>query len=402
MLLHQITLKNLLSFGPDSKPLELRPLNVLIGPNGSGKSNLIDAISLLRSAQSDISVPIRDGGGGREWYSKNADNSPAWLSVLAETTWFEVSKTSDHKVKITDQKHGMLRHKLCFELHSARLELSEELIQIAGSEPESVVAHIENHPLNGMTNRESGPNIRNIPVRQLQAGQSLVSQMRDPMLHSEITALGWTYTRFRIYRDWSFGRSAPLRQLQSASGSNLWLEEDCSNLALVLQRLGNDAAVRARLIENLQKFCESFSDFIVQPLSDFLQVLLIDGDFQTPAIRLSDGTLRYLCLLAILCDPKPPPLICIEEPELGLHPDLIPTIADLLKEASERTQLIVTTHSDTLVDCFNSSPEDIVVCEKIDGQTQMERLDKERLSVWLEEFSLGTLWSQGQIGGNRW
>jgi len=79
-------------------------------------------------------------------------------------------------------------------------------------------------------------------------------------------------------------------------------------------------------------------------------------------MRLSDGTLRYLCLLTILCHPAPPPLICIEEPELGLHPDILPEVAKMLVDAASRTQLIVTTHSDILVDCLSDHPEAIVVC----------------------------------------
>jgi predicted ATPase len=107
-------------------------------------------------------------------------------------------------------------------------------------------------------------------------------------------------------------------------------------------------------------------------------------------------------LLAILCDPEPPPLICIEEPELGLHPDLMPTIARLLKSAAERTQLIVTTHSDILVDEFTDEPEAVVVCEKVEGQTTMRRLESERLAEWLDRYRLGELWTKGEIGGVRW
>lgn len=95
-----------------------------------------------------------------------------------------------------------------------------------------------------------------------------------------------------------------------------------------------------------------------------VQVFFTEGEFVIPATRLSDGTLRYLCLLAILCDPDPPPLICIEEPELGLHPDVLPKLADHLLAASKYTQLIVTTHSDVLVDAMSETPESIVVCEK--------------------------------------
>ena len=127
-----------------------------------------------------------------------------------------------------------------------------------------------------------------------------------------------------------------------------------------------------------------------------------EGNFTIPATRLSDGSMRYLCLLAILCDPNPPPLIGIEEPELGLHPDILPKVADLLLQASQRTQLIVTTHSDVLVDALSDYPETIVVCEKHHGITTMRRLDKETLSPWLEKYRLGELWTRGDIGGTRW
>ena len=106
-----------------------------------------------------------------------------------------------------------------------------------------------------------------------------------------------------------------------------------------------------------------------------------EGEFSIPATRLSDGTVRYLCLLAILCDPEPPPLIGIEEPELGLHPDILPKIADLLMAASERTQLIVTTHSEILVDALTERPGAVVVCEKYEGQSTLRRPDPDALAV---------------------
>ena len=133
-----------------------------------------------------------------------------------------------------------------------------------------------------------------------------------------------------------------------------------------------------------------------------MQVFFTEVDFVIPATRLSDGTLRYLCLLAILCDPEPPPLICIEEPELGLHPDILPKFGDLLRAASQRTQIIVTTHSDILVDTMTESPDPVVVCAKNQGQTSMERLNAADLAEWLKRYRLGQLWTKGEIGGNRW
>lgn len=133
-----------------------------------------------------------------------------------------------------------------------------------------------------------------------------------------------------------------------------------------------------------------------------MQVFLEEENRSIPATRLSDGTLRYLSLLAILCHPNPPPLVCIEEPELGLHPDILPSLARLLQEASSRMQLIVTTHSDILVDALSDTPECIVVCEKHDGATRMTRLNADDLKEWLEHYTLGQLWQKGQIGGTRW
>jgi predicted ATPase len=94
--------------------------------------------------------------------------------------------------------------------------------------------------------------------------------------------------------------------------------------------------------------------------------------------------------------------MCIEEPELGLHPDVIPTIARLLKDAADRTQLVVTTHSDILIDELSDQPESVVVCEKVDGATRMSRLDEKQLATWLEQYRLGQLWTKGQFGGTRW
>ena len=88
--------------------------------------------------------------------------------------------------------------------------------------------------------------------------------------------------------------------------------------------------------------------------------------------------------------------------ELGLHPDILPAIAELLKEASERTQLIVTTHSDALVSSLSDTPESILVCERDDEGTHLRRLETEALKEWLEKYSLGELWRMGEIGGNRW
>ena len=179
------------------------------------------------------------------------------------------------------------------------------------------------------------------------------------------------------------------------------MNEGGGNLPLVLSQL--HGANKRAFLSALSELFDGIVD-IQCPVTGGTVALFLEesGNRSIPATRLSDGTLRYLCLLAILLHPEPPPLICIEEPELGLHPDLLPTLSDLMREASERTQLIVTTHSDVLVDTLTDQPESVVVCEKHDGQTEMRRLDKCDLAKWLNDYRLGDLWTSGELGGNRW
>jgi predicted ATPase len=125
-------------------------------------------------------------------------------------------------------------------------------------------------------------------------------------------------------------------------------------------------------------------------------------DALIPAPRMSDGTLRFLALLAILLHPHPPPLICIEEPELGLHPDLIGELARLLVEASSRTQLVVTTHSDHLLNGLSDLPEAVLVASRGPQGTCFQRLDPAALTSRLAGFRLGELWMNGDLGGTRW
>ncbi len=119
-----------------------------------------------------------------------------------------------------------------------------------------------------------------------------------------------------------------------------------------------------------------------------------------PATRLSDGTIRFIALLAALLSPTPPPLVCIDEPELGLHPDAISLMGELLIEGSTRMQIIVATHSDALISALSGQPDSVVACERPGAGTELNRLDPERLRFWLEKYSLGDLWRMGELGAN--
>ena len=157
------------------------------------------------------------------------------------------------------------------------------------------------------------------------------------------------------------------------------------------------------LERRLRRFHDGYQKITAHIFGGNVQIYLDEkGTAPISAYQMSDGFLRYLCLLAILCHPNPPPVICIEEPEIGLHPDMILEITDLLVEASERTQIVVATHSDMIVDRFTDAPENIVVFEKEGASSTMKRLDRKELKDWLKKYRLGQLWAMGHLGGSRW
>jgi predicted ATPase len=388
-LLKSITPKNLLSFCDDSKKIDLQNLNVIIGPNGSGKSNLIEIINLLRSTPYDMRSIIRKGGGVREWIWKGDPEAIASIDA------------------VIDNPRGQqpLRHIITFYEENQKFCLKDESIANEHSyysdktKPYFYYSYNNGSPL--VKKFESDPE-KQLTKETVEKDISILAQRRDPENYPVIFYLSTVYDKIRIYREWAFGCNAVFREPQKVDMRNDILEEDFSNLGLFLNRLALIPKAKKAIIEGLKDFYEGFDDFRVSIDGGTVQVYFTEGNYSIPATRLSDGTLRYLCLLAILCDPDPPSLICIEEPELGLHPDIIPKIADLFKSASHRTQLIITTHSDIFVDAMTDQPESIIVCEKHSGTTVMNHLDATKINKWLEKYRLGELWTRGQIGGTRW
>ena len=396
MFMHSIKLENMLSFGPDAQELELKPLNVLIGPNGSGKSNLVEVIGLLRAAPRDVMAPIREGGGGENWIWRGEPRATeACVEVVVERRWPHSRKKPLHySISLgpffLDQ--AFLKEELRENKWTERSEDgAERYLQRRGSE--ATLSYLDEN-----RNRRQ----RKLPASDIALERSILAQLKDPVQYPELTYLGTRLAEFQLYREWSFGRNTAARLPQKADLPNHSLAEDGGNLGMVLNRLDGDMKAKKQLLTALRKLYNGIDNYYVQVQAGSVQVFLMEGNLRIPATRLSDGTLRYLCLLAILCNPKLPPIVCLEEPELGLHPDILPGLADLLREASERCQLIVTTHSDTLVDALTDTPESIVVCEKENGQTRLKRLDKKELSHWLEKYRLGELWTSGELGGTRW
>ncbi|MFL5344987.1 MAG: AAA family ATPase [Hyalangium sp.] len=386
MFLKSLHLQNLLSFGPDSQPITFGALNVLIGPNGSGKSNLIEAVGLLAATPRSLSDAFREGGGAAEWLWKGSKD-PLFASIEStiDLPFFDPTWTLTHTLELSESAQRLVVHDERVITPPRAPDLDEDIH----------FAYFEGRPHIRLrdTLKEMNP-------KEFKSTESVLSQRRDPDVYPELTFLGDFYGEIALYRDWSFGRTTPPRLPQPADLPNEQLLPDARNLGLILNQIRKNPEAKEALLKHLSVLYEGIRDVDVSVVGGTVQVFLHEHKWIIPATRLSDGTLRWLSLLAILLNPQPRSLVCIEEPEMGLHPDLLPPLAQLLRESSARMQLIVTTHSDVLIDAL--TPESVIVCEKHEGSTTMKRLDSGELAEWLKKYSLGQLWRRGEIGGNRW
>jgi predicted ATPase len=389
--LQSIKLQGFLSFPPDSTALDLTPLNVLIGPNGSGKSNLIEAIEVLRATPTALAALVREGGTAQEWLWKGDPTASfATIETIVEG----------------QQKIPSLRYNLSFAPANLRMEVLDEFIE----EPEKRYSNEKDvvfyyrfqrgHPALNIRDTAGKVFRRRLKREDLAVDESVLSQRKDPDIYPEVTWLGQQFARILTFRDWTFGRSAPLRRAQPADLPPDVLVANSENLGLILNELQHTAA-SAEFNRLLVRFLPRFQRFTTRIQGNAVQFYLHEAGMKTPipATRLSDGTIRFMAILALLLSPTPPPLICIEEPELGLHPDAIGILADLLVTASNRTQLIVTTHSDALVSGLTDHASSVLVCEQRGG-TQLDRVDPSKLKHWLDKYRLGEIWRIGELGGN--
>lgn len=341
-----------------SATVELGRLNVLVGANGAGKSNFIRALEMLgRIIEERLGFFVGLNGGA--------------ASLL---------------------HHGRASSHLRLRLNAPPNAYEAVLVPASGDElifeSELIEFHDPNHerPWNqmiGSGQRETRLSESSKPVA------SYVSELLRGC---------------RVYHFHDTSRDAPVKQLVPTA-DNIKLRDDAGNLAAVLLALrdGADPADRAayrRIVGTIKLVAPFFRDFVLEPeRSDRIRLRWTqnDSDAVFSADQMSDGTLRFVCLAALLLHPHPPALMVLDEPELGLHPYAIVHLAELLRRASERTQVIIATQSVTLMNQFEL--DDLIVVERSDSASRFVRPDATRLQSWLAEYSLGELWEKNLIGG---
>lgn len=209
----------------------------------------------------------------------------------------------------------------------------------------------------------------------------------------------------QLVGDWAFyqfnntSHQAAIKSFGELMGGSP-LMHDAGNTASFLYHMKKQSPkAYSRVIEAVRAIIPYFEDFILTPEDGNIMLcwreIGVDEIFE--ATQMSDGTLRAIALVTLLMQPDLPSLICIDEPELGLHPYAIGVMAELIKNASARAQIIISTQSVELVNHFNL--DDLIVVERREGQSVFNRLEREQYQSWLEDYTLGELWKANVIGG---
>jgi len=342
--------------------LELGQLNVLIGPNGGGKSNFVSYLEMLREmVEGRLQVWVAKRGGANRVLTYGAKRTPQLSS----------------EIKFGDTSYQI------------ELEYTDtDVLVFAG---ESITHHADGSEvyfLIGHTEARLSDSIVH----------GLLSEAPElPESQGYLSIFNW-----KIYHFHDTSNTAPVK-LTGQVHDNRFFRKDASNLAAYLYMLRQaHADIYDQIVKIVRLAIPFLDNFVLEreahnPNSIMLKWRHKDFDYEFLPSQLSDGSLRFICLVTALNQPDPPSTIIIDEPELGLHPYAIHLLGALLRSASKRMQVVVATQSTLLLDEFDV--DDLIVVELENGVSVFKRLEEEQFKEWLKDFSVGELWSKNVLGG---
>jgi predicted ATPase len=384
--------------------LNLGPLSVLIGPNNGGKSNFLDFLSFMAEAAAGKLEAGFNSRGGTGSIGFGFDWLRGKIVVELRFRGESLAFGSEGWILLEGDQPGVrFKLKLDLDIISSEVE-SEELIEEPTSDrprPATIVRRDRTECIFRPSKATEGQEPEERKVLQSKA-ELAIFQVKDLNKFPVPYVLLDQFQKWAFYDDMHTGADAAIRR-PGLVRPTFRLSGGGENLASVLNSIQQQKPdTWSEILEILHTAYPDFKTITFPPEGGDGKVVL--RWWERPHERegvsanfLSDGTLKFLCLIAILKSPDPPPLICIDEPELGLHPDWIKLVAELLQDAATRTQVIVATHSPYIV--AKLEPEQVIVTEKIDGATHLRQLKTADLENFLKDFSLADLWLSGEIGG---
>ncbi len=371
-------------------------LNVIIGPNGSGKSNLLRILELIAvSAQGRLGKHIQTLGGIEPLL---------WDGRVTEISWKIETSPIDHW-------RNQMRESLTYQATLAQIGKSSTYR--VGREVLGNYYRVQTgekpDPFKLIDRLDKKANIFDenehrfvAPEESFSEDETLLSLATGPFGYNKLIPLyrrelaAWT-----VYHDLHVNRDSPIRQA-SVARLEKRVDPDGQNLISVLHTLytGNrdfkheiNAAMNAA-------FGDDFEELVFPPASDQriqLRLRWKSLKREQSAADISDGTLRFLFLLTVLASPEAAPLIAIDEPETGLHPSMLPVVAEYAVNAARRSQIILATHSPQLLDAFKQQTPGTTIALQQNGQTVLNVLADDKLQDWLKGYSLGSLFKSGEL-----
>ena len=346
-----------------SLSLSLNSLNVFIGANGSGKSNFIGLFKFLnRVINKQLQVYTGESGGADtilHYGRKRSDHLSVQLAFAHETNGYEFTL-----VPTAEDRFVLSEETVWF--HGAGYSQPYRERLMAGGPEAKLPDYAE-----GRSSRVAG---------------YVISDLKS-----------WKLYHFHDTSD-----SARVKQTGDISDSRV-LHPDAGNLAAFLYRLNQTHTQHFRNVQDtISLVAPFFQEFQIVPSpAKALKIILewkeAGSDKYFNASSLSDGTMRFMCLVTLLLQPQLPSVVILDEPELGLHPYAITILANLLRSASEKVQVLIATQSVTLVNQFE--PSQVFVVERREGQSVFTHLQEADMREWIDEFGLGDLWEKNILGG---
>jgi predicted ATPase len=346
----------------------LGPITVLIGANGAGKSNLIGFFRMMNYVvEGGLQSFLQSGGGA----SNFLHFGPKRTRFMSASIVFR-----------SDLGLNTYRCELTFTAVDRLMFVNEELqFQKNGSSSPKDIPFENKEPVESQLSR-------NLHAHQRTA--KLIKGFLD---------------KTRVYHFHDTSMTSRMRN-HCEQDDSVHLRAEGDNLAAVLLRLrGEFPANYRRVVAGVNTVFPELKDFYLEPTTGNGASLLLrwrptsnPTEIFGPA-HLSDGTLRMMALVTLFNLPleMAPPMIILDEPELGLHPAAEAYLSSLIRSASTQTQVLLSTQSATLVDHFK--PSEVVVAEMHEGASTFNRLDAEKLGHWLKRYTLGEAWRKNVFGG---
>lgn len=335
--------------------LKFRNINVLIGSNGAGKSNFISLFTLLHEILAhNLQLAVQKNGVNSLFYNGRKFTDEIYFEAYFDNNsyGFSLVPTDDNRIVFKNEFFGF-NGTNCF----------------------LATAHEESKWENGVGN--------------------YIDFYVPKVLKKE---------NWRVYHFHDTSNSAKVKQEHNISNNKVLLF-DAANLAAFLYRLKHNYRANYNdIVETIRLIAPYFDDFVLVPNENSNEQIILKWQQKGcedifNVSQLSDGTLRFICLTTLLLQPSSlqPATIIVDEPELGLHPYAITIFADMVKQISNKKQIIISTQSVSLLNEFNI--EDIIVVNRDKFGSAFKRLNKQEFEIWLEEYSLGDLWQKNLLGG---